>query len=151
MVTYPPCNAGDMGSIPSQGNEISCTSLQLSLLMATAEAHELWSLQATTREPTCCNHWAYESQPESPCTAVKDPIGCNQEFPCHKELRRSHMQANKSINKYWKKTAQRALFFFPSICSIQFSGLCPVSSLQGSPSWLRPIVHVVFLHSFCPL
>ena len=48
--------------------------------MATAEAHELWSPQATTREPTCCNHWAYESQPESPCTAVKDPIGCNQDL-----------------------------------------------------------------------
>ena len=32
-----------------------------------------------------------------------DPTGCNQEFPCHKELRRSHMQANKSIRINVKK------------------------------------------------
>ena len=52
-----------------------------------------------------------------------DPIGCNQEFPHHKELRRSHMQANKSIRiNILKNVYLLSLYWFPPP-SLSFSQL----------------------------
>ena len=44
-----PCNADKLGSIPCQGTKISHASEQLSLCIATTEAHTVWSLHATAK------------------------------------------------------------------------------------------------------
>ena len=68
VVKNPPCNAGDVGSIPSQGTEIPHATGQLSLCTTTTElerlhqspcaanyrAHVLWSPHATSREEKTC-------------------------------------------------------------------------------------------------
>ena len=53
-----PCNAGDVGSIPSQETKIPHAAEQL-------------TLRATTAEPVCFG--ARAPQPESPCAARQDP------------------------------------------------------------------------------
>ena len=63
MVKNPPCNAGNVGSIPAGGTKIPYAAGQLSPRAITREsmchnyrAHELWIPHATTREkPTNCN------------------------------------------------------------------------------------------------
>ena len=66
MVKKPPCNTGDLGSIPGQETKIPHASEQL-------------SLQATTAEPVCFGAGA--PQPESPCAARQDPRDVTK-IPC---------------------------------------------------------------------
>ena len=47
MIKNPPCNTGDVGSIPGQGTRIPRAAGQLSL--------QVPSLEATTRESVCLN------------------------------------------------------------------------------------------------
>ena len=52
-----PSNAGNAGSVPSQGTKISHASGQLSLRATTVEPapQQERSPRATTKDPACCN------------------------------------------------------------------------------------------------
>ena len=62
MVTNPPFNEGDVGSIP--GRELSPT-----------------SCRAT--KPVRCSYWAHQPQLESSCTTTEDPAWHSDDSPCH--------------------------------------------------------------------
>ena len=62
MVKNPPCNAGDVGSIPGQGTKIP-------------HAVKQPSLSNATTEPTRSR--ALGSQLEGLSATMKDPAGCN--------------------------------------------------------------------------
>ena len=66
-------NAGDPGSIPGQGTKTPHSSEQLSPHATTAEAHVLWSPQATTTEPIHHNYKVHMSQQETPNNTRETP------------------------------------------------------------------------------
>ena len=54
MVKNPPCNAGDMGSIPGQGTKIPCATEQLNLWAKTREtAHQNEDPAWGKEDPRC--------------------------------------------------------------------------------------------------
>ena len=87
VVKNPPCNAGDMGSIPGQGTKIPHAAGQLSLCATTTELTHL------NQSPHAANYRAHAPQPQKRKThtpqlerslraATKDPAGLNEDPTC---------------------------------------------------------------------
>ena len=78
VVKNPPCNAGDVGSIPSQETEIPHAAGQLSSCAMTIE---LVSLKEKARGPQL-----QSPCPWSPCVTTREkPDHRNEETVCHNE------------------------------------------------------------------
>ena len=96
-VKNPPANAGDTGSSPGQGRSHMAAE-QLSRCATTTEP-ALWSLGATTTEPTCHSCWGPRAR--SPCsatgeaTAVRGPRTAARSGPRSPQLERACAQQRR--------------------------------------------------------
>ena len=65
MVKNPPCNAGDVGSIPGWGTNISHTT------------------DKEKAKPAHYNPWTHSQQLESQYVSTKDPTWWHKDLACH--------------------------------------------------------------------
>ena len=111
MVKNLPGNAGDVISIPGQGNMIPHAMEQLNPCAATTEAKELWSPCTAIREPACHNSWACSGQwpwptARDPCAVRKFLCAVNKTWYCqlNQYILKKRIISNNHLNIWWQLT-----------------------------------------------
>ena len=122
-----PCNAGDVGLIPSEGTKIPHASGQLSPLATNYRAHVPWTLCATTREEKTRAPQLERSArttTKSPRTARKDTARLNKDPACLPQLK-----PDTAKNKF-KKTKGFKIYFGSKALSIYSQSNVPKMSYE---------------------